>query len=116
VLFVIYAPVYATIITACTIFLYISYLIPAALGLLAYGRSWTKMGPWRLGRWYRPLTALSVAGGVPLIAVGMAPQDGKPVWLVAGMTLVLLVVWFAWERRRFQGPPTAATKMSDPEA
>ena len=34
---------------ACTIFLYISYVIPTVLGLFAYGRSWTQMGPWNLG-------------------------------------------------------------------
>ncbi len=105
VLFAVYTPVYSTIITACTIFLYLSYLIPTALGFCAYGRSWTRMGPWTIGWLYRPLAAVSVAGGVVLIAIGMAPPNEKAVWLVAGMTLVLGTVWFGWERRRFAGPP-----------
>ena len=62
VLFTLYTPVYATITAVCTIFLYISYVLPTALGAWAYGRTWTAMGPWNLGPWYRPLAVLSVAG------------------------------------------------------
>lgn len=105
VLFAVYTPVYSTIITACTIFLYISYLIPTALGFCAYGRTWTKMGPWNIGWLYRPLAVVCVAGGGLLIAIGMAPPNEKAVWLVGGLTLTLTLVWFGWERRRFQGPP-----------
>jgi amino acid transporter len=105
ILFAVYTPVYSTIITACTIFLYISYLIPTALGFCAYGRSWTKMGPWNIGWSYRPLALACVGGGGLLIAIGMAPPNEKAVWLVAGLALVLTAIWFGWERRRFRGPP-----------
>ena len=74
-LFTIHTPVYATITAVCTIFLYLSYVLPTALGAWAYGRTWTAMGPWDLGRWYRPLAVLSVVGCVVLIVVGdAAPQ------------------------------------------
>ena len=49
VLFTLHTPVYATITAVCTIFLYISYVLPTALGAWAYGRTWTAMGPWDLG-------------------------------------------------------------------
>jgi amino acid transporter len=110
VLFAVYTPVYSTIITACTIFLYISYLIPTALGFFAYGRRWTRMGPWDIGWLYRPLAVVCVAGGGLLIAIGMAPPNEKAVWLVAGFTLTQTVVWFCWERGRFQGPPQDAMR------
>ena len=55
VLFTLHTPVYSTITAVCTIFLYLSYVLPTALGAWAYGRTWTAMGPWDLGRWYRPL-------------------------------------------------------------
>jgi amino acid transporter len=105
VLFAVYTPVYSTIITACTIFLYISYIIPTALGFWAYGRTWTRMGPWQVGWLYRPLAVICVAGGVLLIGIGMAPPNEKAVYVVAAMAVVLVVVWFAWERKRFPGPP-----------
>src|SRR5262249_61918029 len=60
--FTVYTPVYSTITAVCTLFLYLSYVLPIGLGLIAYGRSWTRMGPWDLGRWYRPLAVLTVLG------------------------------------------------------
>jgi len=56
--FTVYTPVYSTITAVCVIFLYISYVIPTALGLFAYGRTWTRMGPWTLGKWYRVVAGL----------------------------------------------------------
>ena len=107
-LFTIHTPVYATITAVCTIFLYISYVLPTALGAWAYGRTWTVMGPWDLGRWYRPLAVLSVAGCVVLIAVGMQPPNEQSVWVVGIAAVVLAVAWFGIARDRFTGPPMAA--------
>ncbi len=108
VLFTVSTPVYATITAVCTIFLYISYVLPTALGLVAHGRWWTHMGPWQLGRWYRPLAAVSVLGCAGLIVIGMWPPNEKAALVVGGLTLALLAVWFAVVRRRFTGPPHGA--------
>ena len=62
VLFTVFTPVYAMITAVCTIFLYISYVVPCVLGAWAYGKTWTTMGPWDLGAWYRPLAILSTVG------------------------------------------------------
>ena len=66
------------------------------------------MGPWNLGRWYRPLAVLSVAGCVLLIVVGMQPPNERSIWVVGGAALVLAVTWFGIARHRFPGPPQAA--------
>ena len=108
ILFTIHTPVYATITAVCTIFLYLSYVLPTALGAWAYGRTWTVMGPWDLGRWYRPLAILSVVGCVVLIAVGMQPPNQRSIWVVGGAALVLAAAWFGIARHRFPGPPQAA--------
>ena len=107
-LFTIHTPVYATITAVCTIFLYLSYVIPTALGAWAYGRTWAAMGPWDLGRWYRPLAILSVAGCVLLIVVGMQPPNERSVWVVGTTALVLTTVWFGIGRHSFPGPPAQA--------
>src|SRR5262245_15391871 len=60
--FTLYTPVYSTITTVCVTFLYLSYAIPTALGFFAYGRTWTRMGPWSLGGWYRPLAVVCTIG------------------------------------------------------
>jgi amino acid transporter len=107
VLFTLYTPVYATITVVCTIFLYVSYVVPCVLGAWAYGKSWTSMGPWNLGKWYRPLAILSALGCALLIVVGMQPPNQQSVWVVGGCVLALALVWFLRARHRFPGPPTA---------
>jgi hypothetical protein len=65
------------------------------------------MGPWNLGRWYRPLAIASAGGCTGLILVGIQPPNQKAAWVVAGYGLALAVVWFALARHRFPGPPLA---------
>lgn len=107
VLFTLYTPVYSTITAVCTILLYISYVLPTALGVFAYKRTWTEMGPWGVGAWYRPLAVLSVLGCAALIVIGMQPPNEKAVWVVGGFVALLALGWFGWSRRRFPGPPAA---------
>ncbi len=108
ILFTLHTPVYSTITAVCTVFLYVSYVLPAALGAWAYGRSWSAMGPWNLGRWYRPLAVLSVIGCLGLIAIGMQPPNECAFWVVGGAAVVLAAGWFGIARHRFPGPPHAA--------
>jgi amino acid transporter len=116
----VYTPVYEIMAAAAAILLYISYVLPTALGLFAHGRTWTAMGPWDLGRWYKPLAAISVLGCAALIVIGVQPPNQKTGWIVGGALLVLALVWFGGARRRFQGPPAAllgkATAQTRPAA
>ena len=106
-LLTIYTPVYETMAAVAAILLYISYVLPTALGFRAYGRRWNTMGPWHLGPWYRPLAAVSVLGCVALIAIGMHPPNEKSAWIVGGMLLVMGLIWLGGARDRFAGPPEA---------
>jgi amino acid transporter len=108
VLFTLHTPVYSTITAVCTIFLYVSYVLPTALGAWAYRRTWTAMGPWDLGRWYRPLAILSVAGCAALIAIGMQPPNERSAWVVGAFAMAMAAAWFGGVRRRFPGPPHMA--------
>jgi amino acid transporter len=108
VLFTLHTPVYSTITAVCTIFLYVSYVLPTALGARAHGRTWTAMGPWDLGPWYRPLAVLSVIGCAALIAIGMQPPNERSAWVVGAFAIALAAAWFGGVRRRFPGPPHPA--------
>jgi amino acid transporter len=105
ILFTLYTPVYSTITAVCTIFLYLSYIVPIVLGAMAYGRTWTALGPWHLGPWFRPLAWLSAIGCVLFIGIGMQPPNERSIWVVGGTALVLGLVWIGGERYRFPGHP-----------
>jgi amino acid transporter len=96
---------YETIAAICAVFLYISYVLPAALSLRSHGRTWTRMGPWNLGRWYRPLTLLCVLGCVLLIVIGVHPPNDIALWIVGGYVLLLAGLWWGLMARSFPGPP-----------
>jgi amino acid transporter len=115
--FVLHAGTYSTITGACTIFLYISYVIPSALGLVAYGRSWTRMGPWSLGGGaYRGLSVLAVVGCGLILLVGVQPPNQQNMWTLAGALGLTGVVWVAYERRHFRGPPPAVLERAQAPA
>ncbi len=103
--FTVWTPVYSTITVVCVLLLYVSYVLPTALGLVAYGRTWTAMGPWDLGWWYRPLALVCVLGCAGLFVIGVQPPNDKAVVVLAAFVGVLGVLWFGVARRRFPGPP-----------
>lgn len=105
VLFTIYTPVYSTITAVCTIFLYVSYVLPTISGFLTHGKSWKTMGPWHLGVFYRPLAALSVLGCIGLIFIGIQPPNDHAVIVIGAFTLTLIVGWYTVARKHFPGPP-----------
>ena len=58
-------------------------MIPTTLGLVAYGRSWTQMGPWNLGGTvYRMLAVLSIFGCGLILLVGVQPPNDQNLWTV----------------------------------
>lgn len=114
--FTAYSPVYSTIAAVCVILLYVSYVLPTAIGLAAHGRWWTEFGPWQLGRWYKPLAAVSVVGCVGLIVIGVQPPNELALTVVAGLAGVLAVGWFAVARRTFPGPPHGVLSLQQRDA
>jgi amino acid transporter len=101
-----YAPAYSTLTTACVIFLYLSYVMPTLVGLRAYGRTWTKFGPFDLGGLaYRSLAVLSVLGAALLVWIGVQPPNEKALTVVLVTSALLLAAWWLGVRRRFRGPP-----------
>ncbi len=116
--FMAYTPVYATITIVCVIFLYISYVLPVWLGLLAHGRTWTEMGPFSLGRWYRPVSLACSIWCLLLLIIGAQPPYEKAIIIVSSVLATMGVVWFIWpgERRTFKGPPTVVMSTEQGES
>jgi amino acid transporter len=96
---------YIILASGCAVFLYVSYIIPIGAGILAEGKSWTKKGPFNLGVWSKPVALLAVLGGAVLAFVGFQPPYQLVGEFLAVMVVALVVIWFAFEKRRFAGPP-----------
>jgi amino acid transporter len=100
-----YSPAFGALAAGCAVFLYISYAMPIAAGLLSEGKSWTEFGPFRLGVWSKPFAILTILGVVVLIYIGLQPPNDILVNYSLGLLALLVVGWFGFERRRFAGPP-----------
>jgi amino acid transporter len=101
-----YAPVYSTLTTACVVFLYLSYTMPTLVGLFAFGRTWTSMGPFNLGgRWYRILAVVSLLGVAVLVWIGVQPPNEKALTATVALVALLVCAWWLGVRRVFRGPP-----------
>jgi amino acid transporter len=101
-----YAPAFTVLAAGCAVFLYLSYAMPVAAGLLAEGKTWAHKGPFNLGVFSKPVAVLAIIGAIVLAWVGMQPPNEKVFYVGVALALVMAVFWFAFERRRFQGPPT----------
>jgi amino acid transporter len=106
--FVAHTETYSTITAACTMFIYVSYVIPTTLGLFAYGRRWTQMGPWSLGgAVYRTLAVLSILGCGLILLIGVQPPNDQNKWTLVAALALTGFVWVVYEREHFRGPPHA---------
>jgi amino acid transporter len=118
-----YAPFMFALAAGCALFLYVSYAMPIAAGMLTEGKTWTQFGPFRLGVWSKPFAIISILGALMLIYAGTQPPFNPiilplfpdlPVplnWLTNPLVFIavaLIVGWFTSEARRFKGPPIGA--------
>jgi len=101
-----YAEYFIVLAAGSAVFLYISYVMPIAAGLLAEGNSWTRKGPFNLGAFSKPAAVLAIIGGLVLAWTGFQPPNEKVLYLTVGLIVVQVILWYALERRRFEGPPT----------
>jgi amino acid transporter len=113
-LFTILVP-YTTIAAVCVIFLYISYVLPVLAGFFAWGDRWTRMGPWQLGKWYRPLALISAVGCSILIVIGMQPPNQQAAWMVGGVSILMIGIWFGLEQKRFRASADRAGPLYAPQ-
>jgi amino acid transporter len=101
-----YGDAFVVLSTACAVFLYISYVMPIAAGLRAEMRgTWVKKGPFELGAASKLVAVLAIIGACVLILVGVQPPNEKVGYLSVGMLIAMVVIWLAFESRRFKGPP-----------
>jgi len=106
-----HTPIFTVVVSCTVIFLFFSFAIPIVLGLIAYGGPrWPTMGPWSLGRAGYALAALlSIASMLLIFVIGVQPPNDKALGVTVGFFVLTAIVWLAFERRRFKGPPIGAS-------
>ncbi len=100
-------PAYSIVVSCTVIFLFLSFTVPIALGIVAIGGpKWQTMGPWNLGTGlFRLIAVLAILAMALLFFIGIQPPNALALPITVGFVLVSIVIWFAFESKRFQGPP-----------
>lgn len=98
---------YTIVVNSTLVFLFLSFAIPLALAMFAYGGpKWPNPGPWNLGGGlYKLITLLSLVGMGIIFYIAVQPPNDSVLYIVAGFLVLAGVLWVAVENRRFQGPP-----------
>jgi amino acid transporter len=92
------------IITAIsTIFLYAAYGIVIFLG--ATTTEWIEHRVWSLRRWSKPVAYVAIFWVLVLMVLFSFPTSGNISWpFMVGIVVLLLIYYYGWARKRFQGP------------
>lgn len=101
----IYANAFVVLATACAVFLYLSYVMPVAAGFFAEGKTWKEKGPFDLGAYSKINAVIAVLVGVVLAITGFFPPNEKVFYLTIAMVVVMVILWYGFERNRFEGVP-----------
>jgi amino acid transporter len=99
--------IYVIVVNSTLVFLFLSFTVPLIAGLFAYGTAkWPNPGPWAMSAGvYKLVTVLSVVGMGVILFIAIAPPNERVLYVVLGFLALALILWFALENRRFQGPP-----------
>jgi amino acid transporter len=93
-----YSQIFLVLSSGSAVLLYISYLIPIVIGMVAEitGR-WKPQGSFTLGSASVLISMLAMLGGCGLIFVGIQPPQEKVFYLLAVMLLLLATRWQAMQ-------------------
>lgn len=99
--------IYFIVVNSTLVFLFLSFTVPLVAGLFAYGTAkWPNPGPWAMSAGlYKLVTVLSVVGMGVILFIAVAAPNERVLYIVLGFLVLALILWFAVENRRFQGPP-----------
>jgi amino acid transporter len=103
----IYSKAYPVVTSISVIGLYLSYVIPIYLAWRA-GRK--ERGPWHLGRYSKAVNLIAIVWVAFISIILSLPDDMRAGKAIAALTVLLVVLYIARERKRFLGPAFLADK------
>jgi amino acid transporter len=100
-------PAYSIVVSCTVIFLFLSFALPIALGLMTIGGpKWPTMGPWDMGiGTFKLVAVLALIAMALIFFIGIQPPNDWALPITVGFVVIALVIWFLIENRRFAGPP-----------
>ena len=64
------------------------------------------MGPWNIGKTaYMVIAVLVIISMILIFVIGIQPPNQWALNITVGFVVIAAIVWFAFENRRFKGPP-----------
>ncbi len=98
---------YTIVVNSTLVFLFLSFIIPIMAGMTAYGtKKWPTPGPWSMGAGvFKLVCLLALVGMVIIFYIAIQPPNDYVLEITVAFVILALIVWFAFENRRFQGPP-----------
>jgi amino acid transporter len=110
--------IYVIVVNSTLVFLFLSFTVPLIAGLFAYGTAkWPNPGPWAMSAGaYKLVTVLSVIGMAVILFIAVAPPNERVLYVVLGFLALAIILWFAVENRRFQGPPIGEAAIAKRQA
>jgi amino acid transporter len=101
-----YAGAFVVLSTGCAVFLYLSMAMPIAAGFFAEGKErWKQKGPFNLGSFSKINAVIAALSAVVLAITGFFPPNQKVFYLTVAMFILMPILWYAFERNRFEGVP-----------
>ena len=99
--------IYTIVVNSTLVFLFLSFTIPIALGMITYGTAkWPNPGPWAMSAGlFKLVCALSIVGMAVILFIAIQPPNDKVLGITIGFIVLSIILWFAVENRRFRGPP-----------
>jgi amino acid transporter len=100
-------PAYSIVVSCTVIFLFLSFSLPIALGLIHIGGpKWRTMGPWNMGEGlFKVIAVLALLAMVLMFYIGIQPPNDWALEITVGFVVLALIIWVVFENRRFKGPP-----------
>ena len=92
-----------------TVALYLAYIIPVVLGFRARKRvpSWTADALWNLGSWGRWINIIAMVYAIVICVMLVMPPNQLAGNTLAGVIVVLVLIYWGSVRRHFKGPEWA---------
>jgi hypothetical protein len=89
-----------------TVALYLAYVIPVALGLLArlHGSDWPTLAKWTLGRWGAAVNGIALVYTAFICFVLMMPPNELAAKTLAGVLAALALIYVVEVRRKYVTP------------